>query len=503
MRMDFFQKLPWKLEGLNVFDALYSGITLGLVETLGRMGRVLPANRQYKRGERLQILFLAYSGARNTGAEVRVGECIRQVNQVLGHDRVDINMTTLDLKEASEYFKGYRVNLKPLNAVFFGDVYRYALENHMIVLVEGSCWKENFATALLLYFLYGAGLAARLNKPCFSYAVDAGEMNILNNWLSYYLSRDMTRIITRSEDSKHVLERIGLRVSSVRVDTAWSQEAAPLEWALELLEERGWDGRSPVVGLAMQNFHRWPVVPDLARYLKSLLTGDRRNQYKLVYFYDYSAEDEAAYQKWASMLARVMDTIAERHRAQPVLIAMEALDDDSCRDVEALMRHRPIVLSCKEFVGTQMAALLRTLSLLITTRYHAMVLSMPGKVPFIGLSRDERIRGVMKEIGLYDDYYLDYRSDGLEQALLSRAERILSDATESARLRRIITEHLPYYYAQMAMLGLDIRRLVREAFPDFEPTPLDEDDALELVPYVPKQLVEQVRRKYLELKAKE
>jgi hypothetical protein len=55
----------------------------------------------------------------------------------------------------------------------------------------------------------------------------------------------------------------------------------------------------------------------------------------------------------------------------------------------------------------------------------------------------------------------------------------------------------------MALLGLDIRDLVRESFKGFEPAALDEDDALDLVPYVPKNLVTPVRQKFLEMKAAE
>ena len=498
-----WKDMPGTLKGVNLFDAAYSGLTYGLVNVLGRLGRTSATNRTWRPGEKLQILFLAYSGARNTGAEVRVAECIRQVNQVLGEDRVDINMSTLDLHEAGEYFRGYHVNLKAMSAVFFKDIYRLVLENHLIVLVEGSCWKENFATALLLYFLYGAGLAAQLGKPAFSYAVDAGQMNRLNNYLSHLLSRDLTRIITRSADSTQVLESIGLHADSTRVDTAWTQQAETPEFAAGILKARGWDGKKPLVGLAMQNYQRWPVVPDVAKFARTLVTGDHKNQYKLVYYYDYSAADERADREWAQMLARTMDGIVEKHGAQPVLVAMEALDEESCKDVTALMRNKPILASCNEFVGTQLAAILRTLSLLVTTRYHAMVLSMPGRVPFIGVSRDERIRGVMKEIGLFGDYYLDHREDGLESKIAERADRILGDPDEADRFREVIRKHLPYYYAQMALLGLDIRDMVRSAFPGFVPKDLDENDAMQLIPYAPPDLVKSVKAKYQFMKAKE
>jgi polysaccharide pyruvyl transferase WcaK-like protein len=508
--LDTIQKalgMPGGFENINPFDAVYSGIAWGLVETLGTGVNVLDTvglglNKKWKPGEKLQILFLAYSGARNTGAESRVGECIRQINQVLGADRIQVNMMTLNLEEASGYFKDYRVNLVEFNSIFFGDVFRRVLENHLIVLVEGSCWKENFATALLLYFLYGAGLASRLGKPAFAYSVEAGKMNWLNNLLSYALSKDLTRIITRSEDSARVLSRIGLKTNSVRVDTAWTMPAESAAWAKKEMKKLGWDGKKPLVGLAMQNYFWWPVIPDFVRWMKSWITGETRNQYKLVYFYDYSEEDERAYRRFALMLAKILDWVATTYDVQPVLYGMEALDENSCKDVQGLMKEKALVVSCTQYVGIQMAALLRLLDLLVTTRYHAMVLSMPACVPFIGLSRDERIRGVMKETGLYGRYYLDYREADLKRKLRDRIAGLLDDKKESKRVSTRIREHLPYYYAQMAMLGLDIRNMVRECFPAFPLADLDEDKAEALTPYIFPELREKTQKDFLELKGR-
>ncbi|MBI4668749.1 MAG: polysaccharide pyruvyl transferase family protein [Elusimicrobia bacterium] len=486
-----------KSSSLNIFDVIYGLITLAFVYIFGYAVKFfdlfgLGLNARWKPGEKLQILFLAYSGARNTGAEVRVGECIRQVNQVLGEENVSINMTTLDLKEAQEYFKNEKVGFLPMNAVFFWDVFKFVLRNHVVVLVEGSCWKENFAAALLFYFLYGAGLAAVLGKPCFSYAVDAGKMNGFNNWLSRALSKRMTRLIVRSADSKTVLETIGLPGAIIRVDTAWSQEAKPLKWGHHMLSQRGWDGKKPLIGLAMQNFFWWPVVPDFVRWIK----GVKEYQYKLLYYYDYDENDKKQYAEWTKTLARFMDWAAGKYNAQLVVVAMEALDNQACRDLTSIMKEKAILVSCNEFVGTEIASILRNLNLLVTTRYHAMVLSMPGAVPFIGLSRDERIRGVMKETGLYPDYYVDYSLPDLLEQLQKRTGQIMENAPERQRIAGTINSHLPYYYVQMARLGLDIRQMIRESFLGIPIKAANESDPLELVPFVPPELLSAVKQQF-------
>jgi len=488
----------------NVFDTIYGLLTWSLVVFLGYGVRALDLlglgiNRKWKPGEKLQILLMAYSGARNTGAEVRVAELIDQVNQVLGEENVDLNMMTLNLADSQEYFKSNRVNLKPMSYIFFWDVFKNVVQNHVIVLVEGSCWKENFASALLYYFIFGTGLAAVLNKASFSYGVDAGPMNKFNNFLSWALCKDMDLIVTRSAEASDWVKKINLRADKLRVDTAWTLRTKPLEWGTEELKKLGWDGRKPLLGLAMQNFFWWPIVPDFVRWLK----GDKEYNYRIIYYYDYDAEDRKQYESWRQTMAETLDWAAEKFGVQPVLIAMEALDHDSCMEVKALMKHAPLIVSCRTYVGVEIGSMLRSLSTLVTTRYHAMVLSMPGCVPFIGLSRDERIRGVMKETGLFGDYYVDYKTPDLSKVLQDKITRLLSAPEERKRVGKVIFDSLPYYFAQMALLGLDVRSVVKKRFPQAPIKKLNEDNPLELAPFVPEELKQATIKKFAELKARE
>ena len=49
-------------------------------------------------------------------------------------------------------------------------------------------------------------------------------------------------------------------------------------------------------------------------------------------------------------------------------------------------------------------ALLRQLSVLVTSRYHAAVLSMARAIPLVAVSIDDRLDGVVREAGLADHY---------------------------------------------------------------------------------------------------
>ena len=47
-------------------------------------------------GDPLKLLLAGYSGTRNTGADVRVEEMIRQFRHVLGDDNLELTITTID-----------------------------------------------------------------------------------------------------------------------------------------------------------------------------------------------------------------------------------------------------------------------------------------------------------------------------------------------------------------------------------------------------------------------
>lgn len=78
----------------------------------------------------------------------------------------------------------------------------------------------------------------------------------------------------------------------------------------------------------------------------------------------------------------------------------------------------------------------------------------------------------------------------------------MEDEAERNRVKDVIKENMPYYYAQMAMLGLDIRKIIQEYFPEFPMIDLDESDPLDLVPHIPNQFLEAVRNKFMALKSK-
>jgi len=106
---------------------------------------------------------------------------------------------------------------------------------------------------------------------------------------------------------------------------------------------------------------------------------------------------------------------------------------------------------------------LRACNLLVSSRYHAIVTSMPGLVVSAGVTMDERIRNLMQERG-HDHLLMNVDDPDLEPKLLEAMERMRKDADEvRGAIGRTVVSNLK----RMARMGLFLERNVREVYPDF------------------------------------
>ena len=106
------------------------------------------------------------------------------------------------------------------------------------------------------------------------------------------------------------------------------------------------------------------------------------------------------------------------------------------------------IFSSSEFNASQMTEILRNLDLLVTTRYHAAVLSLEALVPQIAVGHDPRLKGLYKDLKMNNDYLIDYmyrKNSGLKiWSQLSRLvdELLKSPETTNEKLKRGFKEHL-------------------------------------------------------------
>lgn len=406
-------------------DTALMGSMAALVE-LAATRYALDPGAQWAPGKPLKLLFAGYSGTRNTGADVRVEEMIRQVRHLLGDDLAELSILTIDPAGSRRYFRTVRQLHLP--QIFPKFVFDTVHGQHGVIACEGSMFKSKFANALSTLMVGALGVAVAENKIAVGYGGEAGGMDPALERLVARYCRDAF-VIARNEESRDVLGRLGLRSRS-GTDTAWTFEPAPRSVGEGMLRRAGWDGRTPVWGICPIHAFWWPVKPDVLRGVAHATTGAfAAHHYDSIYFHNASADVDRKQASYIAALAEVVRRVRADRPVFPVLIGMERLDRVAADQLDrALGGGLPRFVS-DDHDHREMVSLLRVCDRLISSRYHALVCSMPGLVPSIGVTMDERIRNLMADRGT-PDLCLSVDDPNLAESLWAAVTRV--DAEEGA-----------------------------------------------------------------------
>ena len=357
--------------------------------------------KAWKPGERLRVLLVGYNGARNTGSDVRVAALTRQLKDIFGPDNVHITVMTLDRAELAGYFDE-DVTLRQFSSIFLWDLYRACSESHAAILCEGSTLKSTFANGLTLFMCEAAGIMAAQGKPCIAYGSEVGHMDPYIRRTARRLCRD-TYFITRTEDALTALKALGL-AGRAGTDTAWTYDGAiGADEARAMLTRQGWDGRKPLLGVAVIDPFCWPVRASLGKWFRAGVTGRREGQYDKWYFFSDSPRRRADCARYIDGVAQGVGDFLREHDCFPVVIGMERLDERPCADLAARLDRPCAMFLSGSTPANVMAGILHRLDVLVTSRYHAAVLGMQAGVPFVAVSMDERLDGIAKELGVADN----------------------------------------------------------------------------------------------------
>lgn len=115
-------------------------------------------------------------------------------------------------------------------------------------------------------------------------------------------------------------------------------------------------------------------------------------------------ERREKFQHYLSEIAQAVNRYQQEHNAFVAILGMEQLDEGACKRFEQLMEGPHQVYHSKNHDVFQMTGLLRQFSMLVTSRYHAAVLSMKRAIPLVAISMDGRLDGVIQETELADHY---------------------------------------------------------------------------------------------------
>ena len=424
-----------------------------------KAGWMLGGGRRWKSGEKLKLLFAGYNGARNMGSDVRVEEMLRQIRHILGAERVEFSVMSQNFDFSRGYFEGTK-------QVYLPDIFPPFLAHEVprhdgVVACEGSMFKSKFSNALTTMFIGALGIAAAQNKLSVGYGAEAGAMDpMLQKMCARYCRESL--VITRNVESQEVLGKLGVP-TELGTDTAWTFEPLGSDYAAQALRQAGWDGVTPLLAVCPINPFWWPVKPSLAKWIACSATGSyKKSHYRTIYFHHAGRDVDAAYEKYLSAMASGVKNFAKSRRVFPVMVAMEMLDKDACERISEKLGGAP-VFSSDRLTMYEIVSILRGCHRILSSRYHAIVTSMPGGVPSAGVTMDERIRNLMRERG--HEHLLMTVDDPELEGKITVALRALDEEEEEIRasMGNVVAHNLQL----MARMGMYFAEQVARSFPEF------------------------------------
>lgn len=384
----------------------------------------------------LRVLMLGYNGANNTGAEALLLADIEDVRAAAGPQAV-ITIPSLNPQNLRRYIKETsNLRIVPYSSVGLPKLRSLVRESDLVMLVEGSTYMDTWSSAMLWQYLWTTASAWEMGKPCLAYAVDAGDIkSAFNRQLVRSQASKTSLIITRADAAAGRLRRFGVTAPiEITADNAFNFNPDPAD--ADLLSRIWPEAGSGVVGMALVDIYQWPVV------IKPW--GRREDCYKWPHYFSRSPGRRRATESLARCYAALADEMISAHGKHVALIGMEGLDEVFIRKVRGLMAfpEQVRIFSSNEYNASQLVSVLRGLELLITSRYHACVLSLAAQVPQIAVGHDLRLKTIYKELGLFPEFFFEPGTPNLPEQLQARVEQLLTDpACVSERLRIGYEEH--------------------------------------------------------------
>ncbi len=424
-----------------------------------KLAWMLGRGKPWQPGEKLRLLFAGYNGARNMGSDVRVEEMLRQIRHILGAEKVALSVMTQNFELTDGYFlESTQVRLPDIFPPFLAEE---VPKHHGVVACEGSMFKSKFANALTTMMIGSLGIASAQNKLSVGYGAEAGHMDpMIRKMCARFCQSSL--VITRNEESRNVLRELGVP-TELGTDTAWTFDPAPPEIGQKILRDAGWDGSTPVLVVCPINPFEWPVKASVAKFaLHGIAGAYKDSHYRSVYFHNSGPEADRALEHYLTSIANAVDAFRKQHNVFVIMAATERLDARPGRRISEKLGGVPVI-SSDDYNMYEMVSVLRACHMMVSSRYHGIVTSMPGLVPSAGITMDERIRNLMKDRG-HQDLLMNVDDPDLEQRLVAALEKL---SREGESISTGIAKTVVRTLKVMAQMGVFFEEEVQRRYPDF------------------------------------
>jgi polysaccharide pyruvyl transferase WcaK-like protein len=126
--------------------------------------------------------------------------------------------------------------------------------------------------------------------------------------------------------------------------------------------------------------------------------------------------------------AKYADYCIEKLNCNVLIFCMERMDYPPSKDIYNLMKHKEKarLIPSNDYNLEDISGLLSKLKFLVSTRYHACVLSMCSSIPMITVSHDIRCESLFKETEIME-YYIPHDTNNLYDVLVDKTNLLLKN----------------------------------------------------------------------------
>lgn len=377
-------------------------------------------NNFYTKNIKPKVFCLGYNGANNTGSEARLLSIIDDVRYVFDN-KVNITIPTFNVKNLKRYIKEAQdLKITHLPSIYHFSITKAVKKHDLTILVEGSCYMDTWTWALLWAFLLATKQANASGKPIVAYSVDAGEIKSSNLARACKEINKTNLIIVRNNAAAERLKKWGInRPIEVTADSAFTFNPDP---AFEGIMNDAWpEAKGKIIGFSMIDFYCWPVV--------MRLFGKREDCYKWPYYFSRTKVKKIISAELARKFAAEIDRIVLKYNSYIALICMEELDEPFAKQVQSFIinKNKTKIFSSSQYNASQMTYLLRNLNLLVSSRYHACILSMEAAVPMIAIGHDLRLKELFGELDFEEGLFISHKDEKLFELLSSYVDKLFKN----------------------------------------------------------------------------
>jgi len=367
----------------------------------------------------MQLLLAGWFGSGNVGDEAIQLAMIESLAVAL--DQVAFDVLSFDLERSRRLLRDDpRVNRllhvgsrQVFHRTDFFGLFQALREADLILVGGGGLFQDLYNWYFPPFFGAVVLVAKLLRKPTILYGVGIGPLSTwLGRSMTWMAARLADLIVVRDESSAIELWRLGIRKDvSVTADLAFSLRAAQPERGRALLSAAGMvELRHPLVGVVVQGLLPW---------------GDHQKR-SLAAALDHVVED------WGGQIV----FIPFGQYRSGAHVGGEGLNVDSVSTlhVRSLMRHKAeTTLLLGEHLPSDLMAAIGHFDLILSMRYHGLVMATAMGVPCIALTyaAETKLRSFMAQIATPRDV-LDVETL-TQDALESRLDDALAHRRSAAR----------------------------------------------------------------------